>query len=74
MKGIFDVAAAQLLIKAGALRQHLHHGLLQFRRQRIRRSHGVQICKQRRKTLLLRGRALGRRRDRHSLERRQLIS
>ena len=32
-KGILDVAAGQILIEAGLLRQHLHDRLLQFRRQ-----------------------------------------
>ena len=36
LKRMLDVAAGQILVEAGALRQHLHDGLLQPRRQACR--------------------------------------
>ena len=63
LKGILDVAAGQILIEAGPLRQHLHDRLLQFWRQAAGPGDDAEICKQRRQASLLCGRALRRRRD-----------
>src|SRR5258708_5619556 len=73
LKRILDVATGQTWIEAGTLRQHLQDGLLQFRRQAIRRRRGAEICKQRRQTILLGGGVRGRRRDGGPLQRRQYI-
>ncbi len=52
-KGIPDVVAAQVLIEAGPLRQHLRYRLLQCRRQAAGRRDDAEICEQRRQASLL---------------------
>ena len=65
LKRILDIVAGQILIEAGALRQQLHHRLLQLWRQPGRRR-DAEIGEQLRLTALLSGSALRRRRDRQS--------
>jgi hypothetical protein len=71
LKGILDVAAGQILIEAGLLRQYLHHRLLQFWRQAAGRGGDAEICKQWRLASLLCGRTLRRHGNCHLLKRRQ---
>ena len=69
-----DIAACQIRRERRLLRQHLHHRLLQHRRQAARCRDHIEIGKQRRERLLLRGRGLGRKRHCDPLQRRQGIA
>ena len=73
LKRVLDIAAGEILVKAGLLRQYLRHCLLQRRRQAVRCQRRSEIGKQRRQAALLRGGVSRRHGNRDALQRGQRI-